>query len=896
MKNQIIKKIMAYLLVGAMVVSTPISASATELENAYKTGTDADAGNPSGSNTNTNSDTATQSIDIPGIIDDYNLNITGIVLDKDSLSFNEVNTPDEPNRVSEALQARVLFDDYDPADEPMVWANLDYEKKKEIEKQIHWYSDNNKVAKVVWTKSEAGGSLEAVVKPQGVGQTKVYAWIEADGKAYSNNLDRPTPGDYIAEATVTVTEKITEIKFEQSPGKFFEKRTYDLKESTWLVTSAGTKICATDPAAEKLVYSLEGTVPKGSTMTLSEDGILTVKKASAATTGVKFNVVATKSRKAGNANEFVSAESQPIAFGTAIHATSVILKKNGTTTKSEILDLGKVDNTSVTITATLQYKKGKDVTEVTADDGKNREDGSTITDVVTWTSKKSSIADIEDVKGKDDLTKKIVAKGVGTTTITATASSGKKATLKVTVDATPTGVKIVDINGNTESGKTYTGKQTTLTAVLTAGKDEKGNDIELPVGKTKITWSVPKKSAATVKGKKDIGVVNPVVGLEKTGNTAGSVGHVEITVKVSGKNSRKVSYSVPDAHYTLTVEQSNISSVDVYKRLTDIKNSANKWSTIVANSAKSGNDAAYVGTSNMYTAVPTSGSYPAGEAGSDAIGWSISGAAATINDNGYLTPVKPGSSTISANYVTLDSKGKAKLNKKTVKVKVIQNATSIAFAKDQTVKNPSPKEKDQTVTLKVKSIEPKKATCNVASWKIMAYITDKDGKVDETPESLSFDSKVKKGTGYVTKTTANSITVKIPGKAQAGSVIKVGAYTNGGVVAYAYIYVTDKTTKVTVTDAPASVSLGKTVSVGTVKVTDSKEAGLKNQTFNKPGTTTAYETEPVTYSVDKTSAKYISVDQNGNVTGLQKTPGNKTATVTIKTISGKSAKVKIKVN
>ncbi len=62
MKNQIIKKMMAYLLVGAMTISTPISASATELENAYKTGTDADTGNPSGSNTNTNSTTATRSI------------------------------------------------------------------------------------------------------------------------------------------------------------------------------------------------------------------------------------------------------------------------------------------------------------------------------------------------------------------------------------------------------------------------------------------------------------------------------------------------------------------------------------------------------------------------------------------------------------------------------------------------------------------------------------------------------------------------------------------------------------------------------------------------------------------------------------------------------------------
>lgn len=38
---------------------------------------------------------------------------------------------------------------------------------------------------------------------------------------------------------------------------------------------------------------------------------------------------------------------------------------------------------------------------------------------------------------KDDLSRLVVAKGVGSTTITATASSGKKSTLKVTVDATP---------------------------------------------------------------------------------------------------------------------------------------------------------------------------------------------------------------------------------------------------------------------------------------------------------------------------------------------------------------------------------------------------------------------------------------------------------------------------
>lgn len=93
------------------------------------------------------------------------------------------------------------------------------------------------------------------------------------------------------------------------------------------------------------------------------------------------------------------------------------------------------------------------------------------------------------------------------------------------------------------------------------------------------------------------------------------------------------------------------------------------------------------------------------------------------------------------------------------------------------------------MTLKVKSIAPKKATCNVVNWKILAHINKGEGE----PENKANQSVAIGGTSeFIKKATKNSVTIKIPANAKAGSVIKVGAYTDGGVVAYAYVYVTER--------------------------------------------------------------------------------------------------------
>lgn len=140
------------------------------------------------------------------------------------------------------------------------------------------------------------------------------------------------------------------------------------------------------------------------------------------------------------------------------------------------------------------------------------------------------------------------------------------------------------------------------------------------------------------------------------------------------------------------------------------------------------------------------------------------------------------------------------------------------------------------------------------------------------------------------------LTVTIPGTAPVGSVIKVGAYAEGGAVAYAYIYVTDKTTKV-VTGLESvkpkntiSLKAGETAQLTPKLVTANGEKAVGESKWSQ-GNTIAYDTEPVSYILDKKSAQYVKVDANGKIVALQKG----TAKVTIKTISGKSAKVTIKI-
>lgn len=864
MKNRIIKKIMACLLAGAMTVTMPMAAYADEIKDAFDSGGGLDFDSNKQSDTNTNTSAVEIGTTIPDAITKTDLKITGIELDKYSLNFAEAK-PDKSAR--QTLKARVMLTgyDYNYAKEDMDWASTPEELKNQkinIEKNIKWYNDNKDAVKIEW---DADNAAEATVYAIGAGQARITAWIEIDNAAY-RNPNRPTPGDHQATAVVTVSEKFTDVQFvnitADSSDKFYQKHTYDLRK--WTKLELGEDWVSAAGKNENLVYSL--TDAGGAKVSLSADGILTSTKAGSSNT-IEFDIAAPRIGRSASGK---------ITFADPAEAVKVTPDPD----KME-LDLGIKDKESLPVSVELAARDNK-----------------ACTDDVTWTSKNPKIASVEKGEG---LSNKIIAKGVGSTTITAKASGGKSANIKVTVYATPASVRIADSKGNESTnsvpftGKTYTGKTAKLTAVLYGANGKK-----LPAGTTKFKWGVKNAANsgnsryASISGK-DVATVKPVNWLFGSNEEDWGDRTVVITVKADGKSGND-KYDAGSAMYKLTISQSYFGSIGIARKTLGSSINIVKWNK----SSGSGKDTVYVGSRNVYEALC---SFAADfDSPKDAVDWSISGTAAKLEtdseNNAILTALEAGSVTLTASGVTtgyFGYIGNPKLIKKTVKITVIQNATSIAFAKPETVRHPTGKA--QTVTLKVNAAAPKKAALNVRNWKVKTDIYDaEEATVASDNENVSVDDKGRPDfvelarSVYITKAGKNSVTVKVPPNAAAGSVIKVGAYTDGGAIAYAYVYVTEKTVKVTAEDLDnneGTVNLGGEMSIGTVNVGTDMPAG--------DGSSCGYLTEPVTYSVDKKSAAYISVDQDGNVKGLQVTPPNKPATVTIRTISGKKTTVKIKV-
>lgn len=860
MKIRVIKKMMAYLLVGAMVLSTPMTASATEpsIADVY---TDTDDGGGSGTLSGSSTGTSTDRFNDTLGEDGVQAQVLGLALDKNSLSL-EVNG----DIASDKLQARVLFNDYDPKDEEMVLA-ANAETKEVIDKFLRWQVLNNEnkvVGLTYYDKPDGSKDYSMVnVNAKNGGKVTVQAYIDYNG---NHKLDN---GEFHAEATVSVKQLADSIEFVKMPENFYLKRKYDLNK--YIKVNPSTATC------DVSFYVGSADAKK---VTISDDGIMTVKKLTKKDTpeSIKLYAVTENNKKT----------EVDITLHPGVPAKEVIISSDN----GNILDHGKIktkDMTKATLTADLKPKAS-----------------GVVTDDVEWTVKqpKTPVIEINPKSSENDdrtLWADIKAVGVGTATVTAKASSGKKSTFKITVNSTPFGIEVTDI-------ETWTGAKPSLTAVLYADDYKENSDgsitgTPIQVGKTKVSYRALKGNAK----EPDSAATNPKnIKVNAKGVVTSSNLLVDATKQKTPIDADNRTIEVT-AKYKDGTNKTLTTKCNVKVKQADIKNITVTDMTYITSEKPDGKLVTFGGKEqdSASASAVSGGKYTykafafADEANktpapqyNEAIVWASSSAkvgtiavdkANESGNYGKLSVLKGGTTKVTASYVTVDEKdGKksAKLNKKTITVKAVQKATSLTLNKNifTVVAGTNAK----PVAINVKKQLPSGSKDKI-TWKVVAG--DKNGEMLINDEGKTWKN--------VKPANAKTTSVKIPvSQYDAGTVVKVGAYADGGAVAYAYIYVVDSKTKGVQVVKGKSKTTKETMTVGQsiklvpqIKKSDNSFHDALNYTKENKG----YASDPVTYSFNK--AGIASIDKDGNITAMK--PG--TTKLTVKTLSGKKATVTITV-
>ncbi len=890
MKVKVIKKLMAYLLVGAMVISTPMTASATEASIAdVYTSTD-DADKSSGTGTLSSTMTGTHKFEDALNPEDPNreAQVIGLALDKTSLSL-EVNGAISSDR----LQARVLYSGYDPKDEQMVLA-ADAQTKEIIDKYLRWdvLGNEKQTVGISYYENTDGVTDPSMVNVRAKkgGQVTVRAYIDYNADGHRNN------GEFYADAVVSVKELTSKIEFGTLPNPFYLNHTYNL--NNYIKIEPVTAECEIGfSIAPKSNSDADKKAFKNVTVVINEKGEMTVKKVKEKTTVLLKAVT----------ENGISAEAVEVTFDPGVKADGVEI------TGKNVLDFGK-------LTEKDDNKLNGRATILTADLTSKKESKDKITDIVEWSVKQGKTPMVKLVPVLDSTGKVTDRKikvelldnnTVGTATVTAKASSGKKKTYKITVNSTPSGVVVLDLE------EAWTGAKPSLTAVLYAddcvtdkdGKVTTAGTV-IPVGKTKLTYRAlkgnatePDEKATNIKNIKVSGkgvITSSNLLLDTDNKTPHKDGKDSRTIEVKAafKDGNKPINMT--AKCVVTVKQSNIKDITVNDVThggegTPITFDAGKKKvdgTDVFYSLKTPLNAVSGGTYKFYARAYDDLAHTKHNSKLDeAITWATSSAkVGVVNADGQLSVLKGGSTNLTASYVTLSTNAKtgkvtAKLNKKTIKVKAVQKATSLTLNKNvfTAVASTDPRVA-KPVSINVKKQLPS-GSKDTITWKMIT------NQKDATTKTLS----------PVSAKNTTKVSVPVVGY-PAGTVIKVGAYADGGAVAYAYIYVVDaKVNSVRIMHDGTKVSnVGKSgIQVGTKYtitpeiVVGSGKNAVSSSAVDYTKNNIGYETDPVTYSFNKAGIASVKRNEKGELEIWALKPG--TTKLTVQTLSGKKAALTIKV-
>ena len=772
------------------------------------------------------------------------------------------------------------------------------------------------------TASTAGGQ-SASVKVQCVDPTKAVSVAldktEAQTLALGDTLKlTATVLPETAESVLTWTSSNTSVATVDADGVVtpVQEGTAAIIVTTDNLKTASVTVTVFDPTKATAISLVQtGTVELDMSETLALTAVMEPVTATSALTWT------TSSAKIATVD--ADGVVTPVKEGTATITVKTSTGKSASV-KVTVTDRSKATSVAIDQVGPLTLNFGDDPLELSA-----TMQPETATSALTWSSSNAKVATVDEMGT-------VYPVKEGTVTITVKTSTGKSASVKVTV-VDPNKATAVAIDQTGAQSLNY-GEELVLSATMTPADatsyltwsssntkvaivDPDGIVYPVKEGTATITVKTSTGKSASVK----VTVVDhskaTAVALDKTGT---------VTLDVSETLSLVATMTPVDATSTLTWSSSStkVATVDgdgnVYPvkegtATITVKTSTGKSASVkvtVVDQSKATSvaiDQAAQTLSLGATLTLTASMQP--ETATSALTWSTSSAkVATVDANGVVTPVKTGTATITVKTET----GK----KATVKVTVVDPTPATAVALDLS----------GTQTLDLGKTLPLTATVTPADATRTLTWSTSSAKI-ATVDANGVVTPVKEGTATITVATSNGkkatvkVTVVDPTKATAVTLDQTGTVTlalTGKLALKATMQPATATSaltwssssaKVATVDANGVVTPVKTgTATITVKTATGKSASVKvtvvdpvpatSVTLDQTGTVTmnvgdAMKLHATMGPEDATSlltwtssaAKYVTVDALGYVTAVKAG----TATITVTTTSGKKATVKIKV-
>jgi len=763
MKKPIVKAL-ACAMALTMALSSPISALATEgISNIFSAGNSDD---PKKSATSSVTNTDTGVIDVEESKDEYK-QVVGIEIDPSSAILSTKNAGKEKVKFTPTIifdndakdtEAFSLAELSEMSDQIFVFDGVEYYGIDEFQKALYnnltWvygkWDENTKE----FDKSSADQSKNRVKLAFGDdGTATVELWNDVDKRTEKEAnptqwWQRPAyitvrlGTKYKSTATINFKKQITNLEV-QEPDWSYVKHVIDLDAEC--IKGGKDSLDGNEDIIWDVYEKKDGQFKKTTYATIS-NGKMTLKKVTKKQP-ILYLRATTESGKTFELKEpFAILAGQPVNK----ISKSEVPKQIDIKWISE--DNEKAEGTykasySVKMAADGEVKAGHITTDRNT------------TDEFTWNSKNEKIAKVTDLRAKSgNIEVDVEGYEIGKTTITITATSGKKITFNVVVKApleAITGVRLADSNKKTKD-YVYCSQKVQLEAITRPSKttDKIKWKIEAVGGDKTQTKDMKKLASLNGKG---------LLTAKKTENK---------TVRVVAYGKNKDGNDV-EGEKTFTIKISPLTDITGMDKL--IPSGKNKFALSLPLRRLKNIE---IDPINQCTWTIEDKKEKT-EILPELLTWTSSKPKVVeVDQNGQIRAIAAGKANVKVSFAN----SQKKLITKTIAVTVKQPVKAIALKQTDFTVNVGTK---KNISLKVSQITPKGGKVDNYTWTTEVF--DENGKSISTPTGITLPSAA--------ASKKNSATVKFDKNVPNGTVVKVTVETNSGAKAYATITVCNKTTK-----------------------------------------------------------------------------------------------------